>query len=220
MKVCIVCYGFRENNIRLQPWRYISEIASGLINNDIDVSVITDGQPDNEFTGYVKAMVGGRDYFLSQFNRAVKAYRHPGSSFKPIVYAAALESESVTLADMIYDEPIEIQDHEEMWEPKNYNGKFSGSVTVRNALVYSKNIPSIKILLKTGMENVVYYAKKLGITSPIMPVPSIALGAFEVTDKGMLCAPPLRLRYGGSRCSNPDPLWTGRHNGRPERYMR
>lgn len=139
-------------------------------------------------TGYVKALAGGRDFRKSQFNRAVFARRQPGSAFKPILYAAALESRSLTLSTILEDKPVEIVQPNGIWKPQNYDGQFSGTITVREALVYSVNIPSIHVLEKVGTERVIEMANRLGIQSALKPVPSLALGTSEVTPLELICS--------------------------------
>ncbi len=133
-------------------------------------------------TGYVRAMVGGTDFEKSQFNRATQARRQPGSAFKPFIYAAALEK-GMTPATMIVDEPIQFRGSSSMqyWEPKNYNNKFEGPTSFRNALVHSRNIPTIKILQQVGAANTIDLARRLGITSPLGKDLSLALGTSGVS---------------------------------------
>ena len=133
-------------------------------------------------TGYVRAMVGGTDFEKSQFNRATQARRQPGSAFKPFVYAAALEN-GMTPATMIVDEPIHFRGATSMqyWAPKNYNNKFEGPTSFRNALVHSRNIPTIKILQQVGAANTIDLARRLGLTSPLVKDLSLALGTSGVS---------------------------------------
>jgi membrane carboxypeptidase/penicillin-binding protein len=137
-------------------------------------------------TGEVLAMVGGRSYGASQFNRAVEARRQPGSAFKPIVALAALEREGgdtphFTLASSIDDVPLEVETPNGPWQPANYDGTFRGPVTLRQALEQSLNVPFARIGLDLGPERVIATAQRLGITSPLAAVPSLALGASEVS---------------------------------------
>jgi penicillin-binding protein 1A len=132
-------------------------------------------------SGAVKAMIGGYDFRRSQFNRAVQAYRNPGSAFKPIIYAAALDK-GMTPASIIVDAPIEYDvTSEKSWKPRNYDNKFRGPVTMRDALTNSINVVSIKILEHIGVDYAIQYAKKLGITSPLSPNLTLALGSSSVT---------------------------------------
>ncbi len=133
-------------------------------------------------TGYVKAMIGGRDFKDSQFNRAFQSRRQPGSAFKPVLYAAALDK-GYTPATIIIDSPVVYQDrlHDRVWKPHNDAGKFYGPTLVRDALTNSRNIVTIKILQDIGIDYVISYARKLGITSPIPRNLSIALGSSGVS---------------------------------------
>ncbi|TNF46697.1 PBP1A family penicillin-binding protein [bacterium] len=133
-------------------------------------------------TGEVKAMVGGRDFSLSPFNRTTQARRQPGSAFKPILYTAALSS-GFTPSDIIDDFPlkIEIQGRPDPWIPRNYTGDYSGPVTVRTALERSLNAASVDLLQRLGYQPVIDTAHRLGITTELRPYPSLALGTFDVS---------------------------------------
>jgi penicillin-binding protein 1A len=133
-------------------------------------------------TGYVRALVGGRDFKASAFNRAIQAKRQPGSSFKPMIYTAAVDN-GFQPTDVIEDAPISLPGGAGggAWTPGNYDGKFSGAVTLRYALQRSINIPAIKLLRKLGVSLVASYARRLGIKSTIQPNLSMALGTSEVT---------------------------------------
>jgi penicillin-binding protein 1B len=136
-------------------------------------------------TGDILAMVGGRDYASSQFNRATDAYRQPGSAFKPVAALAALAREGneqprFTLASVIEDEPITVTTPAGRWQPANYDREYRGEVTFRDAL-QSLNVPFARIGLAIGPEKIVAAGRALGITSPLRAVPSLALGTSEVT---------------------------------------
>ena len=133
-------------------------------------------------TGHVKTMVGGLNFKESQFNRAIQSRRQPGSAFKPIVYAAALDM-GYTPATMIIDSPIVFQDEEQdfKWKPKNYGKKFYGPTLMRQALAKSRNVVTIKILQDIGIDYVIDYSRKLGITSNMNRDLSIALGSSGVS---------------------------------------
>jgi penicillin-binding protein 1A len=132
-------------------------------------------------TGMILAMVGGRDYENSQFNRATMAYRQPGSAFKPIIYAYALET-GYTQADRIWDAPVVYhQAGGTVWEPQNYSGGFEGEITLRKALEISQNIVTIKLLERLGPSPVVDFAHHLGIGSILRSNLSLALGTSEMT---------------------------------------
>lgn len=132
-------------------------------------------------TGGVKAMVGGYDFKKSQFNRAMQARRNAGSAFKPIIYAAALDK-GLTPATVIEDAPVEYPDGAGgVWKPQNYDHKFRGPMTMREALTDSINIVSVKIMEQIGAQYAAEYAKKLGFTSPIPPNLALALGAASIS---------------------------------------
>jgi penicillin-binding protein 1A len=128
-------------------------------------------------TGYVKAMVGGRDFSESQFNRAVHSRRQPGSAFKPFIYAAALEK-GYNPSTLLMDSPVEYSDYDggHYWAPKNYDKHFMGPITFRNALAHSRNVVTVKILEDVGVGYALKFIKKMGIESPIKRDLSIALG--------------------------------------------
>jgi penicillin-binding protein 1A len=132
-------------------------------------------------TGHVKAMVGGLDFTKNQFNRAIQSKRQPGSAFKPIIYAAALDKR-YTPSSVIIDSPIVFEDAgTEPWKPKNYKDTFYGPTLLRDALAHSRNIVTIKILRDIGVDYVIDYAKKLGITSSLGRNLSLALGSSGVS---------------------------------------
>jgi penicillin-binding protein 1A len=133
-------------------------------------------------TGLVKTMVGGRDFLQSQFNRAIQSRRQPGSVFKPVIYAAALDK-GYTPATMIIDSPIVYDDeeHDFTWKPKNYGKRFYGPTLLRNALAKSRNVVTIKILQDIGIDYVIDYARTLGVESDLSHNLSIALGSSGVS---------------------------------------
>lgn len=132
-------------------------------------------------TGQIKAMVGGWDFARSKFNRAVQAYRQLGSTFKPIVYTAAIDR-GFTPASMIVDEPTTYtSDIGEIYEPQNYDHKFEGPVTLRRALEDSRNVPAVKLMEALGPKNVLAYAKRFGFEEDFPPFLAIALGAGDAT---------------------------------------
>jgi len=137
-------------------------------------------------TGEILALVGGRDYGGSQFNRVTAARRQPGSAFKPIVALAALGRDgrrdpAFTLATAIEDEPLSVVTPAGRWEPENYDRGYRGMVTFREALEQSLNVPFARIGLAIGPEHIAETGRRLGIESPLHEVPSLALGASEVT---------------------------------------
>lgn len=132
-------------------------------------------------TGDVKALVGGRNFDLSKFNRATQAYRQVGSSFKPYVYSAAIEQLGSTPDDIILDAPVTYNTASGPWSPRNYDNKFEGNITLRRAVAQSRNVPAVKMAAKVGIRGVIDYARKFGITSEIPPVLPVALGAADLT---------------------------------------
>ncbi|UCD83316.1 MAG: PBP1A family penicillin-binding protein [Deltaproteobacteria bacterium] len=133
-------------------------------------------------TGLVKAMVGGYDFRKSQFNRAFQSRRQPGSAFKPIIYCAALDK-GYTPVTTVIDSPIIYDDEEkdDSWKPKNYEERFYGPVTFREALARSKNIVTVKILEDIGVSYLIDYASAMGISSPLTKDLSLALGSSGVS---------------------------------------
>ena len=140
-------------------------------------------------TGEVLAMVGGRDYGASQFNRAVHARRQPGSAFKPVVALSALArprgaedaGPRFTLASVLADEPLSVETPAGVWQPVNYDRQYRGDLTLRAALERSLNVPFARLGLAIGPRRIVETARALGIEGPLHAVPSLALGASEVT---------------------------------------
>jgi len=126
--------------------------------------------------GAVKALVGGREYTKSPFNRAVDAKRQPGSTFKPFVYLAGLEA-GLSPESQVHDGPLDV----EGWEPRNYNSKYYGDVTLRKALSRSMNTAAVRVSEWAGRQQVIEVARRLGIVSDLAPQPSIALGTSEVS---------------------------------------
>jgi penicillin-binding protein 1A len=132
-------------------------------------------------TGQIKAMVGGWSFTRSKFNRAMQAYRQLGSTFKPIVYTTAIDR-GFTPASIIDDSPVSFtSDIGAVWEPKNYDLKFLGPVTLRYALEESRNVPAVKMMETLGPKSVLEYAKKFGLEEDFPPYLPIALGAGDAT---------------------------------------
>ena len=140
-------------------------------------------------TGHIKAMVGGSNFWKNQFNRATQALRQPGSAFKPFVYMTAIE-EGTTAEDWISDSPISFPGARagQRWSPRNYDGKYYGSVTLRTALAKSLNAATIRLAAHVGIENVIEMAQRLGIRSTLQPYLPLALGASDVTLADMVFA--------------------------------
>lgn len=132
-------------------------------------------------TGRIRAMVGGRDFGKSQFNRSWQALRQPGSAFKPIIYAAALER-GFSPSDLLDDSPLLIQvDRRKTWSPENFTRTYQGAVTLRNALTQSLNVPTVRLLEKVGIDETIRYSRQLGIRSPLTRYLPLALGSSDVT---------------------------------------
>ena len=131
-------------------------------------------------TGGIKAMVGGRDFEESKFNRATQALRQVGSSFKPYVYTAAID-QGARPDDTILDAPVTFETASGPYVPHNYDEKFEGTITLRRALAQSRNIPALKLASTIGIRTVIDYAHRFGITSNLPAYLPVALGAAEVT---------------------------------------
>ncbi|MFT4346945.1 penicillin-binding protein 1A [Bartonella ancashensis] len=139
-------------------------------------------------TGRVLAMIGGFSFAISEFNRATQAYRQPGSSFKPFVYAAALDN-GYTPGSVILDGPVEVrQSNGEVWKPKNYGGTFAGPSTLRYGIEHSRNLMTIRLANDMGMGLVAEYAERFGVTDKLQPYLPMALGAGETTVLRMVTA--------------------------------
>ncbi len=136
-------------------------------------------------THFVKAMVGGVDYETSQFNRAIQAYRQPGSAFKPFVYYAAFATGRYTPASLIADTPVSYPDGYRSYSPRNYDGGYMGNIPIRTALEVSRNVPAVKLGQAVGINQIIELCRTLGIKSPIQPVTSLPLGAVDLTPMEM-----------------------------------
>ncbi len=141
------------------------------LENDIQVAVVI-----MERSGAVRAMIGGRNWYESQFNRATQALRQPGSAFKIFVYLAALEK-GFNIKDPILDEPIEING----WMPRNAGEKYFGSITLEEAFAYSSNSAAVKISQQVGRPSIIKIARTLGITSNLLNEPALVLGVAELS---------------------------------------
>lgn len=141
------------------------------------------------YTGRVLALVGGFSFAESEFNRATQAYRQPGSSFKPFLYAAALDN-GYTPSSVVMDAPLEISQGPglETWRPQNYGGKFYGPSTLRTGIERSRNVMTVRLAQDMGMPLVAEYAKRFGIYDNMLPVLSMSLGAGETTVMRMTAA--------------------------------
>ena len=162
-------------------------------------------------TGALTAMIGGRGYGATQFNRAADAKRQPGSAFKPFVLLTALSLSAQgkadkTLSTIVSGEPVSIPTPEGLWSPSNFEKKIYGRITIRKMIEESVNTATVRLAIDVGLKEVLKTARSAGITSPLSPIPSMALGSFEVT--------PMELAYayatiasGGTRF-DPFPLYS------------
>jgi penicillin-binding protein 1A len=134
----------------------------------------------DNITGGIKAMVGGRDFNESKFDRATQALRQVGSSFKPYVYTTVIDG-GASPDDTILDEPVSFETPSGPYTPHNYDEKFEGIITLRRALAQSRNIPALKLADKVGIKTVIDYAGRFGITAKLPPYLPVALGSAEIT---------------------------------------
>jgi len=151
-----------------------------------------------DMTGDVRALIGGRDFADSKFNRATQALRQPGSAFKPFVYTAAIASD-IPASHVVFDSPIRLeQDGQAPWSPRNYDGEFHGPTTMREGLRKSLNLVAVKVGLEVGIETVAQYAHRMGIETAIPRVPAVTIGAADVIPMQAVTA-YAPLANGGSR---------------------
>ena len=163
-------------------------VRNGLKNADPDLQVaLVAIDPRN---GHIKALVGGRDYGASQFNRVFTTSRQPGSSFKPLVYLTALQEGSFTPVTRIESKPTSFvyDQGRKTYAPKNFGNQYYGEITLREAIARSDNIYAVSTIMEIGADKVIDTARKLGITSPLSPLPSLALGSFPVSPFEMVYA--------------------------------
>jgi penicillin-binding protein 1A len=173
---------FREGdvlNFRVEPGKPYLSLAE---QNPVEAALLC----IDKTTGAIKALVGGKDYSQTEFNRATQARRQPGSSFKPIIYAAGLDK-GLTPASVLMDTPL-VFGGSNPWSPQNFDHKFNGPTLLRTGLIQSRNIVSIRILQHIGVEYAIRYAQQLGITSPLYSNLSLALGSSGVSLAEMVTA--------------------------------
>jgi penicillin-binding protein 1A len=132
-------------------------------------------------TGSIRALVGGYDFKRSEFNRAVSARRQPGSAFKPFIYAAAVDK-GWTPSSILVDSPVMYDDPvlQRVWKPTNYEDRFYGPISLRDALIHSRNVATVKLLEQVGIQSAIDFARRVGITSPLTKDLSLALGSSSV----------------------------------------
>lgn len=149
-------------------------------------------------SGGILAYVGGRDWALSQFDRAGQARRQAGSAFKPVVFAAAFASGRIHPASWLDDSPLTVRLAGREWSPRNYDGEYHGWVLARTALERSYNTATARLALQVGMPSIIELAERMGVAGPMDPVPALALGAVELTPLEM-AAIYATLANGGQR---------------------
>jgi penicillin-binding protein 1A len=175
-------YGFKVKKRDFKPPKAESDIAKTPYIQGALVAM-------SPQTGHVLCMIGGRDYLVSKFNRAVQGKRQAGSSFKPFVYTAAVDN-GFSPGDVFVDAPIVIEDDGsgQPWYPGNYDSKFEGPMSLRKALALSRNLVAVKLIQQVGPTNVISYARKMGVKTPLPAVLSLALGSADVTLYDMVSA--------------------------------
>ncbi|MCR9203828.1 MAG: PBP1A family penicillin-binding protein [Halobacteriovoraceae bacterium] len=164
--------------------------AKRLLYNQKYMKLMLDQEPEaqgalvsmNPDSGEVVSLVGGYDFSKSQFNRAIQSKRQPGSAFKPILFAAALEN-GYTPATIIIDSPETLGGVDESlnWKPRNYDGKFKGPTTLRNSLEQSRNVPTVKIAADLGVQTILDFVDRIGLKAKLDEDLSLSLGSFGVT---------------------------------------
>nr|WP_225229556.1 PBP1A family penicillin-binding protein [Paenibacillus gallinarum] len=172
----------------MQMQEAAEEIVASRMDKESDLEVgLVSIDPRN---GYVKAMVGGTDYNSSQYNHALADNRQPASSFKPIMYLAAISSKQMTAISQFDSKPtvFKYDNDRKTYEPKNFGDKYLGPIDMRKAIAVSDNIYAVSTLMQIGTDPIIEMAKKLGITSSLDPVPSLALGTSPVSPFEMASA--------------------------------
>ncbi|GAB4367943.1 MAG: PBP1A family penicillin-binding protein [Calditrichia bacterium] len=163
---------------KLQRWKEKNEIPDSVFNEKAVVQVAFVALDHRN--GYILGMVGGRDFSETKFNRAVQAPRQPGSAFKPFLYTAAIDN-GYTPLDKFLDQPVVIQNPDgTRWDPENYDKTVGGLTPLRDALRRSRNLVSVRLIQEIGPSIVAEYAHRMGITTPLRPFPTLALGSSEV----------------------------------------
>ncbi|MEK0430398.1 MAG: hypothetical protein RL139_202 [Gemmatimonadota bacterium] len=184
---------------------YLARAAAGLADGDAGDSPYLQGAfvALDPRTGGIRALVGGRDYDDSKFDRATQALRQPGSTFKPIVYAAAVQAGRPP-SYVVDDSPIEVaQADGSLWSPKNFDNTYEGEMSMRRALYQSRNLPAVKTAMEIGEGAIVDLAHAFGLTTEIPPYPSIALGTAEVHPLELIAAYAAFANLGWRVAPNP-----------------
>jgi len=162
----------------LQGWKEKEEVPDSVFEQKSKVQIAF--VAIDHHNGHILAMVGGRDFNESKFNRAVQARRQPGSAFKPFLYTAAIDN-GYPPSYRILNQPVVVNNPDgTRWDPENFDKKFGGLTTLREALRKSINLVAVRLILEIGPRAVVEYARRMGITTPLRPVPSLAIGSSEV----------------------------------------
>jgi penicillin-binding protein 1A len=171
----------------LKPGDVIKVSIRSIRNKKVELALEQDPEVEGAlvavepYTGFIRAMVGGYDFNRSDFNRAVFAKRQPGSSFKPVIYAAAMDN-GFTPASVINDEPVTYMGGPKgEWSPENYDHKFYGPTRLADALAYSRNVVTVKLVDAMGIDNVINFARTLGFSDDMPRNLTIALGSFSIT---------------------------------------
>ncbi len=173
------------NTLMAEGWRIFTTLDPLLQTHAVTSLKPSEGQAAmvvlDPRTGAVRAWVGGTGYAKSTFDRVIYARRQPGSAFKPFVMLSAIDSKIATQTTMLEDKPIKLQTPMGPWSPANYDKKYRGSVSLRDALVFSLNIPTVNLASQAGLDKIIELAQRMGIKSPLRAVPSLALGTSEVS---------------------------------------
>jgi penicillin-binding protein 1A len=171
----------------LRPGDVVKVSIKSIRNRDVRLTLEQDPQVEGAlvavepYSGFIRAMVGGYDFTKSDYNRALYARRQPGSAFKPIIYAAAMDN-GFTPASVIDDEPVTYAGGAKgEWTPENYDHKFYGPTRLREALAYSRNVVTVKLVEAMGIDNLINFARTVGVDEEMPRNLSIALGSFNIT---------------------------------------
>jgi penicillin-binding protein 1A len=171
----------------LRPGDIVKVSIKSIQNKNIQLALEQDPEVEGAlvsvepYSGFIRAMVGGYDFTRSDFNRAILAKRQPGSAFKPIIYAAAMDN-GFTPASIINDEPVSyVGGAKGEWNPENYDHKFYGPTRLREALTYSRNVVTVKLVDAMGIDNLINFARTIGFDGEMPRNLSIALGSFNIT---------------------------------------
>ena len=163
---------------KLQPWKKKNEIPDSVFAKKAIVQIAF--VAIDHHNGHILAMVGGRDFKESKYNRAVQAPRQPGSAFKPFLYTAAIDNGYTTVDKFLNQPVVVINPDGTRWDPENYDHTFGGPTTLREALRLSINLVAVRLIQEIGPAVVAEYAHRMGITTPLRPFPTLALGSSEV----------------------------------------